>query len=268
MEVKKKQSAQKGIPFRAVRIIILLTILLIVGLNTRLTRLRTTDWDHPLWVMIYPINGDGSEASSDYINSLQKEAFDSIEIFLAMEAESFGLTLDEPITIKMAPEISETPPKAPNDGNTLKIMWWSLKMRYWAYVVDSNEGLDPDIKMFVIYYDPKTYKELDHSFGLQKGMIGVVKVFASYRMQEKNTVVITHELLHTLGATDKYDPITTHPVYPDGYAEPDQEPLFPQREAEIMAGRIPINENSIKMPLSLAEVTIGEKTAEEINWTE
>ncbi len=97
-------------------------------------------------------------------------------------------------------------------------------------------------------------------------MIGVVKAFSSYRLQEKNTVVITHELLHTLGATDKYDPINNQPAYLDGYAEPDKEPLLPQEEAEIMGGRFPVTENRVKMPLSLAEVTIGKKTAEEINW--
>lgn len=104
---------------------------------------------------------------------------------MEMEAESFDLIIDDPLIIKLAPEIPETPPKELNDGNTLKIMWWSLKMRYWAYGVDSNKGPAPNIKMFVIYYDPKTHEELDHSFGLQKGMIGVIKAFAHYRMQKK-----------------------------------------------------------------------------------
>jgi len=40
-------------------------------------------------------------------------------------------------------------------------------------------------------------------------------------------VVIAHELLHTVGATDKYDPATNESSLPEGYAEPDKIPLFP-----------------------------------------
>ena len=44
-----------------------------------------------------------------------------------------------------------------------------------------------------------------HSTGLQKGMLGVVNAFASADQEGSNAVVIAHELLHTFGATDKYD---------------------------------------------------------------
>ena len=81
-------------------------------------------------------------------------------------------------------------------------------------------------------------------------------------------MVITHELLHTLGATDKYDLATNQPLYPEGYAEPDQQPLFPQEKAEIMAGRIPLSETKAAMPEGLTHTLIGEKTAREIKWIE
>ena len=58
--------------------------------------------------------------------------------------------------------------------------------------------------------------------GLQKGLIGVVNAFASDEQAAQNNVVIAHELLHTVGATDKYDPRTNQPSHPDGYAEPDR----------------------------------------------
>ena len=35
-------------------------------------------------------------------------------------------------------------------------------------------------------------------------------------MTGPNNVVIAHELLHTVGATDKYDPVTDAPRIPDG----------------------------------------------------
>jgi hypothetical protein len=85
-------------------------------------------------------------------------------------------------------------------------------------------------------------------------------------MHGENCIVIAHELLHTLGATDKYDPADGKPVFPVGFAEPDRHPLYPQPFAEIMAGRRMVSESLWEMPSSLDEVTIGETTATEINW--
>ena len=72
---------------------------------------------------------------------------------------------------------------------------------------------------------------------MQKGLIGVVHAFAQRQMAGTNNIVITHELLHTLGATDKYEPGSGAPLFPIGFADPSQKPLYPQEAAEIMAGR-------------------------------
>jgi hypothetical protein len=119
--------------------------------------------------------------------------------------------------------------------------------------------------MFLLYFDPAQSRRMAHSTGLQKGLLGLVNVFASADMASQNNVVITHEFLHTLGASDKYD-ATHQPVYPDGYAEPDLAPLLPQRYAEIMAGRTPLTETTAETPASLDNALIGGKTAQEINW--
>jgi hypothetical protein len=107
---------------------------------------------------------------------------------------------------------------------------------------------------------------LSHSLGLQKGLIGVVNAFASEKQAAQNDVVIAHELLHTLGATDKYDPRTNQPEFPDGYADPQRQPALPQEYAEIMAGRVPVTADRAEMPDGLDAVLIGAKTAREINW--
>ena len=85
-------------------------------------------------------------------------------------------------------------------------------------------------------------------------------------MAPQNNMVMLHELLHTLGATDKYDLRTDQPLYPDGYAQPELQPRLPQKKAEIMAGRIPLSEHHAEMPERLADVVIGPKTAREIGW--
>jgi hypothetical protein len=107
-----------------------------------------------------------------------------------------------------------------------------------------------------------------HSSGLEKGLVGVVYAYAARAAAGPNSVVIAHEILHTLGATDKYDPVTLQPFYPQGYAEPERNPRFPQSRAEIMAGRRALSEREAEMPDSLDETRVGAQTASEIHWPE
>ena len=92
-------------------------------------------------------------------------------------------------------------------------------------------------------------------------------MFADAGMKGSNDMVIAHELLHTLGATDKYDLRSNQPAHPDGFAEPDREPLYPQSFAELMGGRIPVSSAESTTPESLQQVIVGAKTASEIGWT-
>ena len=73
-------------------------------------------------------------------------------------------------------------------------------------------------------------------------------------------------MLHTLGATDKYDLRTNMPSYPDGFAHPERRPLYPQTHAEIMGGRIALDDTSAMIPASLDDALVGPTTAEEIRW--
>lgn len=253
--------------FRTLRIALLLLILLGVAGDAWLTGLRTTSWEEPLWVSVYPINADGSEATARYIESLSNEQFAPVAEFLAREAERYGLTQTSPVQLRLAAEIHERPPAPPPNGQRLKVMLWSLQMRYWAWRMQRTiDGPPSDIQMFVQYFDPELTDRVAHSLGLQKGLLGVVNAFATRRMAGQNNVVIAHELLHTVGATDKYDLADSQPVYPHGYADPDRDPLYPQTRAEIMGGRIPRSEREAELPMSLNKVVVGPETAAEINW--
>jgi hypothetical protein len=263
---KPATPAKTGGRFKAIRIFILSAILVLVGADAWLTKLRTTSWDHPLRVVVYPINGDGSEAAARYIAKLDIAQFDGIEQLVKEQALRYGISVSEPVDIALANPVAEIPPLPPRDGNMFKVIWWSLKLRVWASDRDHYAGPIPEVRAFTLYYDPKTHPVLEHSTALEKGMIGVIKLFASEKMAEQNNMVLLHELLHTLGATDKYDLGTDQPLYPDGYAEPDLQPRLPQNKAEIMAGRIPLSNTRAEMPNRLANVLVGVKTAREIGW--
>jgi hypothetical protein len=255
-----------GKRFKAIRVTALLIILIFVAANTWLTRLRVTSWDHPLRVVVYPIDGDGSAIAAQYIAKLKVAQFDDIEQTVKEQALHYGITVDEPMNIALAKPVNAIPPLPPRDGDMLKIIWWSLRLRLWASRMDHYDGPAPEVRAFTLYYDPRIHPLLEHSTGLEKGMIGVIKLFASDKMAARNNIVMLHELLHTLGATDKYDLRTDQPIYPDGYAEPELQPRLPQKKAEIMAGRIPLSPTRAEMPGSLADVVVGPATAREIGW--
>jgi hypothetical protein len=120
------------------------------------------------------------------------------------------------------------------------------------------------VKLFLLYHTARDGVALEHSLGLQKGLIGVIHVFADAKQQRQNAIVIAHELLHTLGASDKYAG-GGRPVYPDGYADPQLPQSVPRREAEIMAGRYVNAAGGVVMPASLEQCVIGPATAREIN---
>lgn len=252
--------------FKAFRVTVLLIILAVVAMDTWITKVRATSWEHTLRVVVFPINADGSEAAARYIAKLNVVQFAAIAHTLKEQATRYGVTLDDPMDIALAKPLDAVPPLPPRDGDTLSIIWWSLKLRLWASRMDRYEGPTPDVRAFTLYYDPKTHPILEHSTGLEKGMIGVIKLFASDEMTAENNIVMLHELLHTLGATDKYDLRTDQPIYPAGYADPDLQPRLPQKKAEIMAGRIPLTPTRAEIPDSLADVVVGPETAHEIGW--
>jgi hypothetical protein len=252
--------------FRALRIAVLLLILATVAQSAWLARARTTSWKEPVRVVIYPANGDASAASAGYMAQLRAENFQPIERFMAGEAERYGLPLKQPVEISLAPPVASLPPLPPAGGNALEAVLWSLQMRWWAWRNDNYRGPRPDVRLFVLFFDPAKYESLSHSVGLEKGQIGVINAFAGGGMGGSNNVVIAHEMLHTFGATDKYDPASNYPRFPEGFAEPEREPRLPQEYAEIMAGRTPVSESRADIPRSLAETLIGPVTAAEINW--
>ena len=251
--------------FKAIRISLLLLILFFVAVSTWLTQARSTDWNNSLWVKVYPINADGSDESRDYINSLTVDNFRSIEAFVETEIGKYGHTLSKPVRMELGSEIREQPPSVGEASSMLDVMLWSMKMRWWASnITDAQDNPDPDVRIFVRYHAPQGDIVLENSVGMQKGMVGVVNAYSGRTYGGMNSVIIAHEFLHTLGATDKYDPANGMPEFPLGYAEPERTPRYPQKFAEIMGGRIALSDSDAMIPKSLKFVTIGQTTAEEI----
>ena len=251
---------------RRLRILALLLVLVAVATGTWLDRIQTTDWDGPLLVALYPVNADGSAAAASEIRSGNTTNADELTAFFASEAVEHGVQLDRPLRFVVAPAVADAPPLLAADTGPLGAMAWSLKLRWWNLGIDDPPGPTPTIRLFLLFHDPALSPRVPHSAGLQKGLLGIAHLFAAGHMAGSNQVVIAHELLHTLGASDKYDLATNQPRYPDGFAEPDRSPRYPQAFAELMAGRIPDSAAESHTPESLDQVLIGPLTAVEIGW--
>jgi hypothetical protein len=252
--------------YRVIRLTVLITVLIVVSLNAVLSKNRSTDWNAPLWVVIYPVNADSREDTQRYINTLQEVQFEDVNTFFVREARRYRVKLENPVKIILAASLESQPPEPADNPSLVDNVIWSLKMRYWSWRQDSWGGPEPDIKIYMRFYSPDNPHALRHSLGLQKGLIGLVNGYADPEYQGQNNLIAVHELLHTLGATDKYDPETNWPLWPDGYADPTKVPLLPQEKAEIMGGRVQISPAIAVIPPSLADVIVGSMTAIEINW--
>jgi hypothetical protein len=251
--------------FRKFRIAALLFILATVAVGHWKNSARAGAWNSTLHATVYPIAADASPLTQQTIAHLSADDFAPIGGWLQDETARHGRPLLRPLAIDLAQPVASLPPAYPPGGNGLSVGLWSLQLRFWAWRhATTAPGARPDVRLFVLYHDPAQTPALDHSLGLAKGLIGVVKVFAGRNERQRNAVVIAHELLHTLGATDKYDPRSALPVFPDGYAEPQRTPRHPQALAEIMAGRIPVDDTRATIPDSLRQTRIGPRTAVEI----
>ncbi len=252
--------------FKSLRILVLLLVLLVVAVTTCQDRYRSTRWRVPLYVAIYPIAADESPVTRRYVAGLVAGDFKPIDRFFEREALRYGLDDAEPVKTRLRPELQDRPPQRAPDAGVLATAVWSLRLRYWAWRVSGKAHEPEDIRIFVLFHDPALTPVVPHSLGLAKGLIGVVYAFAAPEMGGQNDVVIAHELLHTVGATDKYLPGNDEPRFPDGYGDPKQVPLYPQLTAEVMAGRRMLSSDRFEQARSLDEVVIGAATALEIRW--
>jgi hypothetical protein len=252
--------------FGTLRIAILLAVLVFVALGAWLDRRRSTDWDAPLRVTVYPVAAVDDAATRHYVAALAPEDFAGVAEFFAEEADRHGLPLGEPVRVRVS-HAAALPPAPPDGAGMFGVAAWSLRFRYWAWQVAMDDPLPPpDVQVFALYHPADDGPAVPDSLGLSKGLVAITHLYADAAASGGNQVVVAHELLHTLGATDKYARASGQPLEPDGLGDPQQQPRYPQRFGEIMAGRIASSAREAEMPDGLERMLVGPATAREIGW--
>jgi len=123
-----------------------------------------------------------------------------------------------------------------------------------------------DVAVFVYFFDESETARYagQHSVASRRNRRGVVFSPLGPNHIDRSCALLAHELCHTLGATDKYRGHES--IFPDGFAEPDLRPPYPQERAEIMALAIPVAPGQERRIEELEDCVVGRKTAEEIGW--
>lgn len=253
--------------FKIIRITLLLLVLASVASTLLIQRNIVKDWSGTLDIRIIPVLADQKSSTKSYVDSLKPSDFNTINQYLVTQARRFDLDLKYSLNISLDNAIDNIPPSVPaHHSSRFQTIIWALKLKWWAWRNKPKDHKLSQIRLYVLYQSPADSGPLPHSTGLQNGLIGLVNARAHASQHSLHQVIITHELLHIWGASDKYDLASGQPNTSNGYAEPNKVPLLPQRFAALMARAKPLNETDFEVVGHLKKTKINVYTAQEIGW--
>lgn len=255
--------------FYLARVAVLLTVLAIVivyAIGDYTGRRARRAWQRPLDVALVLLARDALDA--DALAAFE-ERVPALERALEREFSRYG-GLFRPIRFhQFGPVPERTPPPRPSpEPGWLEPVRVSYELFWFARRSDDAAGVRGrfDGKIYVVLSPPRS-ETLALVEGLSQGggRIAVTRIELSEDSVDFGLFVVTHELFHLLGASDRYGADGTARL-PEGLGDPEREPLFPQESAEVMArGRV-LQPGREVPPGDLAELRVGPRTAEEIGW--
>ncbi len=266
-ECSRKSKRSEG--FRSLRIGILLVVLMVVvGLAWRHTQQKEArrSWERPLNVQLVLLE-DGQGVDTEAIETL-KSRVPALERVLAAQYQAWGLS-GQPFRIRVVGPI--TGPEVPTleaDG------WWARAGFAWAlhgFESEIEELLlesprNADMRIYMVLRRPTSRVRDFEGIAAPGGSVGLVEIDLAEDMVDLGLITATHEFFHTLGASDKYD-MEGKNLIPEGLADTEKEPMFPQVALEIMARTIPVSAQEERLPRTIDEIRVNRYTADEIGWT-
>lgn len=259
--------------FFVARVLVLSTILLAVVLyawtDVR-SREARTEWKRPL-IVAFVIVREGSVPDSAV--ATMRVRSEALELRLREEMARYKKADFAPFDIALfgPVDLTDPTPVAPDEVGIVSAVRFQWELNRWVSRVDERVGIPArgfDARIYVVVRPPAS-KKVAFVEGMSEdgGRVGVVRVELNDAMADLALFVATHELFHTLGATDKYGPDGSI-LTPSGLAEPQLSPLYPQRYAELMARHRALSSGHAAPVKTLDELAVGAMTAQEIGWTE
>jgi hypothetical protein len=256
--------------FYRLRVTLLLIVLggvLLWAGNDWWRRRERKAWKHPLRVALVLVEREPVSAAT--LSALTSHSFE-LERRLSREyARHGGRALDPFSIVVKGPVTASADPPRSGDQDLWSLARHGYALWRWTSDLDRRGDVEwrgYDARIYLVLKPARlnapAFVEGESEDG---GRVGVAQADIDEGMLDFALFVAAHELFHTLGASDKYD-AAGHASYPEGFAEPEQRPLYPQRGAELMARNLPLSPTSERPPDTLEELWVGDVTAREIGW--
>ena len=262
-----------GTIFRNIRIAVLVSVLgvvLIYAWNDVRRRKARTEWQSTVQVALVLLEREPVQAAA--MTQIKTRAPELENRLTAEMARYSGMREPRPFSFTIYGPIAVTaPPPRPADDSVAELARHAWNT--WLYFRDVDRRAEvewraADSRIYLVLRPPENERRKTvEGQSEQGGRVGSVEVELDESMVDFALFVATHELFHTLGATDKYDLATGQPLTPAGLGEPARQPLFPQDFGEIMAGRIAASAHDAVIADSLEQMLVGPVTALEIGWS-
>jgi len=253
-----------------IRLALLLSVLAVVTLyafHDMASRRERTSWRRTLDVALVLVE-DG-EVADDAIASLRARV-PVLEQRLSEEYRRYRPGGPAPFAFSMFGPVplATRAPRTVTDG-FFGLARHALEVFRFTRDVDARASVPArgfDARLYLVLRAPSSSEQsFVEGASEQGGRVGIALCDLGEDMADFALFVAAHELFHTLSATDKYD-ASGHTLVPEGLAEPERTPRFPQRYAELMARNRPLDSERELPPLSLDELRVGPYTAQEIGW--
>ncbi len=264
--------SQAAFHFRTVRLAILLTTLASVafwGWKTVRERNRRTLWERPLFIGVTLLS---TTPLDDNETAQWNEGLTTLQNWLTSEAERYGMHLQSPFLVDLVgtATVSETnfPAASPETASQIDRISYMLRLKEQLRQVDLQAVATRsyDIRLYVALHDAVANRVAQvEGIAEAGGEVGLVHADRNDDELGLELVAMAHEILHCLGATDRYDS-NGHAIDAASLANPSQDPLFPQEAAEVMVGELSLGRSLGRSPSSLNEVRVGPMTATAIRW--
>jgi hypothetical protein len=255
--------------FFRVRVGVLLAVLgavIVYGVLDHRSRSARRDWQRPLEIALILL--ERGAVDRDALASFQARV-PTLERVLTREFIRHGGHYQPFRFQRFGPvPVREAPPSAARDPGLFEPLRIAYELFRFARRCDRASGLagSYDGKIYVVLSPPESARRaLVEGLGQAGGRIAVTALELSQDSVDFGLFVVTHELLHLLGAADRYAP-DGNAIVPDGLGDPQREPLYPQDSVEVMArGRV-LEPGHEVPPSDLDELRVGATTAAEIGW--
>ena len=248
----------------------LLAVLATLGLRAWQVKQERTSrhaWTRPLGVSVVLVT---QQAVAPGTLASWRDALPSLSRWFQQERARLAPGAQMPFTFQLeAPAlVAELPPFEPTAESWSARAWHAWTLRRALAEIDRKAAAarDADLRIYVVLReDTAAGGTWVDGIAAAGGTFGMVRAPRGETELGLPLIAVAHELLHCMGAADRYD-AEGHARIPEGLAEPDLRPRFPQRYAEVMTGELPEADGRGRVPRGLAETRVGELTAREVGW--